>query len=631
MNDIIVVAEIEKTTRLSGVIATPFQSPIWKYDLWLLSYVKTLPFMAAADSTYPILPYAFSNLLVDYNPYYSASSYAECAAVLGSYFLDGATLYVHGTDDRPVWSFLLTQYGRLYGFTNKGVKRYNQVTYLPLVSGVPDVSEGADPIEYSRMAFKSGTLTLRNDLETFDAMASVFGNDVNLKVGPDGEYSELRKVSKYYIDTYVTGLGETKFSLKDKRELLSAKAPNTYFNATSYPNIQDEVIDKVIPDAFGELLGVPGTCVNGKSTASAKVFKFAALITRLDRVYVYKSEKWTEVTPTATSLSTGEVTLSTTDAHVDGSTAKGIVKVKADGLFRAEVNPGDVIAKINSLYGGIEYLPGNYDIAEWEAELAPLADIALYMDEAKDVSDWIEAIQNGSTVGFQYLVEYDRITARIDNPNRDISRRIKPVEIVNAEDVEVDYNANIYASSALVRYGPDQAAKEARQVINDEFKAAVLEVHRKEKQYECDSLLPSSADATVKAAVIMDDQKDIRPIFRNVKVWGLDWLAVRLYDIVEAEISLPGIVPRVPWVFDKRVVVSDSSDVLEIRHDAVDSDLLVFLGARGRITIPGTTRTFVGTVRCQVVNIRRNIADCTVSLDLRQRDYSAVVESAIGA
>jgi hypothetical protein len=624
----IVVAEIEKTTRLA-LTATPYFSPIWKYDLWLLAYVKTLPFMADDDTEYPATPYAFSNLIVDYVPYYGATSLAECISTAESYFVSGSTLYVHGTDGRPIWKFLSVQYGRLYGFTNKGVRRYNQVTYLPLVESVPNVSDAVDPVEYSKMAFKSGSLTLINDLATFDEMASVFGNDMNVKAGPDGEYSDLIPIAKYYIDTYVSGTSRTRFSLKDKRELLSAKAPNTFFNATDYPYIEENKVDRVIPDAFGELVGVPGTCINGTQTASAKTFKFAPVITRLDHVYVLKDEKWSEVSAASTDLPNGTVTLSTANAHVGGDTAKGIVKVKIDGLFRPEVNPGDVIAKINEAYGNIQYLAGNYDIVEWEAELGPLADIGLYLDESKDVSEWIERVQNGSTVGFQYLIEYDRITARLDNPNRAVAFNIRPVDIMDVSAVQVDYNANIYASSALVRYGADQESGDAKQVINDEFEEEVLDVHRKEKQYECDSLMPDLSGVTAKAAVIMDDQKDIRPVFRGVALWGAEWLAVRLYDIVTATISIPGVTPRVPYPYDTRLIDSGSADWLEVVSGRADAELITLMGP-APTEVAGTSRTFVGLVRCQVVGINRDVAGCIVSLDLRQRDYSAVVASVLG-
>jgi hypothetical protein len=663
----IVVAEIAKTQGFT-LIPTSYETPVWKYRLWLLSYVKTLPFMADTDTEYPSKILAFVSLAINYQPYYNATSLEECISTDASWFLDDSVIYVHGENDLPIWLHYSKQYGSLFGFTNKGVRSFNHIKYFPMLTGIPSLSESVDPIEYSKMAYASGNGVVRNDNKYFDTMASVFGNDFNLKVGEDtGKYSDLKNISKYWIENYIVNVQEASFALKDKRELLSAKAPNTFFNTTLYPYIEDKIIDKVIPDAFGELIGVPGFCINGTQTDSAKTFKFASIITRLDHIYVYKEEMWSEVSAASTDLPNGTITLSTANAHVDGSTSKGIVKVKIDGLFRPQVNPGDIIATINSVYGNIDYLPGNYKIDEWEAELGPLADIGLYLDSQKDISEWIEQIQNGSTIGFQYMVEYDKITARLDNPNRDIVAKIRPVEILNIEEVEADYNATIYASSALVRYGVDQESKDTKQVINDEFKEAVLEVHLKEKQYECDSLLTTLVDATTKAAVIMDDQKAIRPIYRGVKVSGLKWFDRRLYDIIEADISIPGVHLVAPYPFEVSViflgnieiteieignedfifVVLDSTEIEQITATGVaqengssDYDLveigreneeeLNLIGIRGNQVVKNTDREFIGNVRCQIVGRSLDLEKCEVTFDLRQRDYSDVVASALG-
>lgn len=666
MNEIVVV-EIEKTARLN-FIAVPYYSPVWKYLLYQSSYVKHLAFMAVSSS-YPTDVFTFSDLVIDYQRYYKATNLSECMNYDASFFVDGPNLYVHGLDDRPVWFYFSKMYGAIFGFTNRGVRRYNRTTYHALVESVPNLSEGTDPIEYSRMAFNGGSLTIRNATKYFDQRASVFGNDVNVKTGPDdGKYESLRSVAKYWIENYTVDVNRAKFALKDRRELLSAKAPNTYFSATAYADIEDNKIGKVIPDAFGELLGVPGICVNGKS-GSSKTFKFGAVITRLDHIYVNKDEKWTEVTAASTNLAIGEVTLSAANAHVDGSTSKGIVKVKADGLFRPEVNPGDVIAKINEVYGGIDYLPGNYDIAEWEAELGPLADVALYMGESKDINEWIEKVQNGSTVGFQYMTNFDKITARLDNPNRTVATKMRAVEILNIQDVEIDYNATIYASAALIRYSMDQESKSGPQVLNEDHKIQVLEVHRKEKQYETDSLLTNATDALLKSEVIMDDQKAIRPIFKNLKFSGMKWFDLRLYDMVDADISIPGVYVAAPYPFDVTVIFPGANEEVLIKpglpdfkriiptYDAVGIELIVPIlateersndyklivpgfenveviqpmGVRGEQVVKNTNREFVGSVRCQVVGRKPDVENCTVSFDLRQRDESSVVAVALEA
>jgi hypothetical protein len=632
MNNIVVV-EIEKTARLT-LIATPYITPVWKYDLWISAYIKNLPFMADSDPSYSTEAYQFSNLLVDYAPYYLATTLEECIDTSLSYYIDGPTLYVHYSYNHPPFVFASIMYGRLFGFTNRGVKRYNRVTYLSNISSIPRFSEIIDPVAYSKMSDNSGTVVLSNSDGAFDEMASVFGNDVNIKFGTnDGEYSSLKNIVKYYVNNYAVSLKEASFSLKDKRSLLSTKYPNEFFEQTTYPYLENDHIDKLIPDAFGTCFGVPGICINGDEGNVDKIFKFAGVITTLTAVYVYRDEQWNDITGDVISIdnSNGTVTLPVSDAHDNGDYTNGILDVKMDGVFRPETNPGDVIAKLNYLSEGIEFLANNYNLMEWESELRPLKDIGIYMAEQKETSEWIELIQNGSVVGFEYMYDYDKITARLDNPNRTPVMSIDNIQVVNMEDVEIDYNAGLYASIAKINYKHDENEDTYLSYINDTFRPDVLEIHRKDYQYETNSLLPTEESAITKSNVIMDDQKQIRPIYRNIKLWGYDFFDLRLYDIVNVDLSIFGIIARIPYIMDEYVIFMDQADEDEVIFSSeTTSDVdIVFTGVRGKKIVPNTNRTFAGIIRAQIIERELDPENGCVTITIRQRDESIVVASAL--
>lgn len=665
----IIVTEIEKTQPLTrSIIATPYRSHVWTYKLWI-TYVKNLAFMADTDTAYPATSFQFANVIIDGNPYYKSLTIGECETVEGSYYLSGADLYIHFTHHHPPFMFFSLLYGTLHGYTNKTVRRFNQNTYLPEVISVPGLSESVDPVEYSRMAFKSGSATLRNFIQTFDTQTAIFGNDFNVKVGNDtGDYGDLIPLQKYYIENYGVKLGDATFSLKDKRELLSIKCPSAMFNATTYPNIDTNVAGKIIPDAYGQLYGVPGFCVNGLAGNVNKVFKFANVITSVSSIKIYKDEQWTTVSEVSHDYANGTITLSVANAHDAGDYTKGIVKVKIDGVFRPEANPGDIIQSINLIYGNILINDTQYNLTEWESELRPLADIGLYMNASKDIYEWIEQIQNASTIGFQYDEVYGIRTARLDNPNRTLNaKKITPIDIVNIEEVEIDYNATLYASSAKIGYAGDRNENAHSYYVNDTYKQDVIDIHRKENEYKTDSLLQTEALAIAKSEVIMDDMKQIRPIYRGVKVNGLEWIGIRLYDILEADISVPGVSVVSPYIFDVDVIQLISRDVTEIdiaqtdydeiwqghadyeilefvgvesteeddydeiTYGLTDYDLITFMGVRSPQVIKNSNREFAGNVRCQVIGKSVDLETMNVTLDLRQRDYSTVIEDLIGA
>jgi hypothetical protein len=73
--------------------------------------------------------------------------------------------------------------------------------------------------------------------------------------------------------------------------------------------------------------------------------------------------------------------------------------------------------------------------------------------------------------------------------------------------------------------------------------------------------------------------------------------------------------------------VTEDYKLIEPGHESMEE--INPMGVIGRQIIKNTDREFMGTVRCQIVGRKPDLENCQVSFDLRQRDYSAVVESVL--
>ena len=163
------------------------------------------------------------------------------------------------------------------------------------------------------------------------------------------------------------------------------------------------------------------------------------------------------------------------------------------------------------------------------------------MGESKSLYDWISLLQSGSTWGFRYEDSGKR-TIRRDDPDRatitfdDGTTLITPVEIRNS-DIPIDQNAELYATSCIVKYGYNHRTQSYSQVENTDYKDAVLQEHRIEKILAIESLLTNKTDAEAKALRIMQDQSKVRPII-TLELEVSKCTTPRIYDMIEAEVSL---------------------------------------------------------------------------------------------
>jgi hypothetical protein len=540
-------------------------------------------------------------------------SLEDCQGQEESFYFDAVNqiLYIHVTHTENIFVQTI-ETGLLFGYCSDKVRYFGNREYKPILLSIPTITQSADPLQYDIMAFSGGSVVLSNDGE-FDTFEKLYGNTIRLKIGKDGDdYTDLITIFPGYIKDYTTTTKDITIDIGDNREKLQIEYPTQVFD--NLTGLAENSNGKLIPDGYGSVIQVPAYPIAINS--GTVTFQWGSSVTSITQVYVEQDDKLTSVAHGSFSTG-GTFTLTDANAYVDGDNTKGLRKVFVTGVMRNLTNPADIIVDLNARLADILYNSTNYDMTEWETEKASLADVSLYMDNSKSLYDWISLLQSGSTWGFRYEDSGKR-TIRLDDPDRtqitfdDGTNIITPVEIRNS-DIPINQNAELYATSCIVKYGYNHRTQSYSQVENTDYKDAVLQEHRIEKIITLESLLTSKADAEEKALRIMQDQSKVRPII-TLELEVSKYTTPRIYDIIQAEVSLLTRESRIPSVWS---YVLGDMDIL--------GDDLGLIGEVHKLTrtetyIKNGSRLYFGTLKGQVIGIEPRTDTDSVILKIRERD-----------
>ena len=608
------IAEIAKTFITEHF--TPLTS-------WVYSKQITLT-QAEIDSSYWVawggtIDYnqenrAISSVYLDYVLNLSEmDSLIDCQAQEESFFFDSVNqiLYIHVTHtENPFAQAIET--GLLFGYCSDKVRYFGNQEYKPILLSIPTISQSADPLQYDIMAFSGGSVVLSNDGE-FDTFEKLYGNTIRLKIGKEGDdYTDLITIFSGYIKDYTTTTKDITIDIGDNREKLQIEYPTQVFDALT--GQAEDSNGQIIPDGYGTVIHVPAYPIAINS--GTVTFQWGSFVTSITQVYVEQDDKISAVSH-ANFLTDGSFTLTDANAYVDGDNTKGLRKVYVTGVMRNLTNPADIIVDLNSRLANIQYNSTNYNITEWEAEKTDLADVSLYMDESKSLYDWISLLQSGSTWGFRYEDSGKR-TIRRDDPDRatitfdDGTTLITPVEIRNS-DIPIDQNAELYATSCIVKYGYNHRTQSYSQVENTDYKDAVLQEHRIEKILTIESLLTNKTDAEAKALRIMQDQSKVRPII-TLELEVSKYTTPRIYDMIEAQVSLLTRESKIPSVW---TYVLGDMDIL--------GDDLGLIGEVHKLTrteayTKNGSRLYFGELKGQIIGIEPRTDTDSIILRIRERE-----------
>jgi hypothetical protein len=575
--------------------------------------------------------YQIRNTIAELTPGYYCQVDEICYFCLASYY--------------PAWLYDIdSSYNSGIGLTTGKSYLRNSVLYKSGLNYWPEVKDEADNIEAAKMIFLTGTLTAKNDEGEFDNALVFFGNVVQVYLRDENIATPLYE---YYVKNIKTTLDSVAFTLGDKRERLSQKIPNEKFTLDQYPYMQNpgnpqqksDKLGEIIPDAYGYCVNIPAVCVDqfeiygDLTTKSYRTFKVARKITRLDKVLVKMSqsdsdtgskEVWIDQLALGhiSSIDTANGTFRMNTGYCmppwTGYDVPEIYDVICTGVFCPEEYPAAIISDILSYYAGISYDGYNYNMTEFQAELSPfyMAKIGIYFDKEIDIFTAIEQIQNASTYAFQFKTDFDKFTARRNDDNRAVSRNIKAADIANLSEVEIDMNAQEYATIVDVAYNENfmdnrENNDNCEHLLDLRNQMTILKVHHVEKQYNAVTKLTTKTDAQAKANRLIQYFSKTRPVIRDAKLIGREWFNLRVYDIVTIDFRYELKSSALP----RRLVAFTNYANREQSMGLENSGTRQVIGIDFEQGVK-RYRNFGGLIKCKVIAVNKITKTETVSIDL---------------
>ena len=636
MADFFVLAELIKYSLLDNTKLMYHNAFVYKAKLKtesiLDSYFTTI-FGAVDNTDKEILN--IKGCIVDYDTFYSRQlSITDCEDNEESFYFDitNQMFYIHIEHSLNPYTTRI-ETGKVYGYSNDKPRNFNGIDYIPLIKSIPNYSLKVDPLRYTKQSFYGGDIVFDNtpvdgsEDGTFDSNQEFTGNDIFLYYGENGDdYTDLIMIANNYIENTIISQQEITVKTKDKREQQTKKIPYEVFDDTTFPDIDPDLIGDIMPECYGRKYGIPGICIDSEQ-AGNKEFHFASVIQAAPApvFYIEIDDVWTITAPSATDYANGRATFAIADIHKDGDNTKGLNKVMCVGYFRPFNNPGDIISDMNDSFLNISYNSSNYNTTEWEDEKQYLEDVGLYLDDQKEIWEWIELLQNGSTVGFQYLFVDGKRTIRLDNPNRNSVITIQAVEILNNTTLEFNNNEDFFATDAVIKYRKNEILDTFFRYENNDYHNAVMAEHRKNEQYNTESLLYTESQADDKSIIILEDLQKERPTGR-IKLWGKEFFELLLFDIIYPEISYSGVKIRSETV--DLYIEGDTGDIY-IETDSTDVDIYIDTDYTKRDIIINQ-REYLGWDRYQIIGMFFDFNTGEIELEIRQRDYSDEFERITG-
>jgi hypothetical protein len=114
----------------------------------------------------------------------------------------------------------------------------------------------------------------------------------------------------------------------------------------------------------------------------------------------------------------------------------------------------------------------------------------IMFDKSISVYEAIEKLQGGSVMGFQFQVQGNLFTARLDDPDRKKRKEvISYLEIININEVEVDWNADLYGTFTNIEYAQNYSEKKYQAWVDRAKQQKILAIHRVNKEWNVKTLL----------------------------------------------------------------------------------------------------------------------------------------------
>jgi hypothetical protein len=328
-----------------------------------------------------------------------------------------------------------------------------------------------------------------------------------------------------------------------------------------------------------------------------------------------KGEVWTDQTAhSVRNAAAGTFTLG--DAYCmpakTGEDWPEVYEVRVTGTFHPASTPLDILKVIFSDYCGMDWTDQYFNRAEMQAELGH-ADvnktIGVFFDKPIDVYAAIEQLQSASVAGWQLKTSGSQFTARRDDDTRAQLGIVGTLDITNLDEIEIDFNSSNYATIVDCSYARNYAEDgSAQHAIDSRQRKEILNLYKADKTYYAESLLKNQADAEAKALKLATYFSKPRQLINNVVLFGVKWLALRVYDIVTIDLTAD----TTEDTIESRIArTREHGRGIQVAGTYVKERYAIATRRRREIK-----RTFGGVAKCKVMSINIDLNKCTNTIDL---------------
>ncbi len=482
-----------------------------------------------------------------YNNYSETNNLLDCIDTEQSFFWLATSyiLYNHFEHDLSPFTDNYYEYGRAFGFNNKSPIYIDDVFYKPIMLTIPSIAQQQDLVNYEQLAGMTGSIEFTNVEGKFDEFIDIditgtkirlyYLNDIS---GVDNyTRSQLVSLASYFIENDSISMNKYSIDLQDLRLKQNIEIPIETFNTTDYPDIKDSYVENIIPLLYGPVRRSEAIPIDGELGSGNDIdFRQAIILTSLGTVQVEIDDQWTTKTPTATNIILGEFTL----AEADGRKANGepykCRVVNSIGI--AITYSSDIIKDLNERYINVSYNNSLYDTTEWESEEIQLESIGIVFNKSIKLYEAIRMVQAGSNIGFRYDIAADgRRTIRIDDVDRTPIAYIIRNQIKGLIESPIETNKELLSAIVKVGYAKDYNSDKYLYVTNSDYQDSVLEKYREQPTVEIKTDLITQVQAENRAelyAARFSNMPRVVPLI----IMGIDYYTLRIYDVIEAELTL---------------------------------------------------------------------------------------------
>lgn len=472
-------------------------------------------------------------------------SVAECKNTQESWIFDFDEQRLtinYGKDFNPLYTPV--EYLRVFGMCDTAVVYIDDIVYLPVISSAPKISQMQDLIGYDKLAYNTGSFAFSNESGLMDFMRSMslFNNDVALYwLEYDGrsEYTreELVPLAWYLWENIEISKRAGKVSLQDIRKSWSKKIPSHLFNATEYPDIDDDLVDKPIPLVYGSSV-MDCFCTNGTTTTGDVHYRACERFTNILSIIKTVDDKPVLVTPLSSTPDTGEFVLSAADARDDEGVPLAIYGTFANRInpLSVYVTPLEIIKDIEEEFNNAAFTESFFNTTEIEAEIGTLEPVKLYISTQTEISEIMRQMQEGSSNRFRYEIDAEgKRTARLDNLDRETSLYVTKEEILENDEMTIYTDKDTVAASIKINYSKNGLTGAYQSVVDVSKEEAVSQNAREKPEITFNTLLTTRAAATTRAALEAARLGQIRR-FTDCTLRGAKYMSLRIYDIITVEL-----------------------------------------------------------------------------------------------